>query len=140
VEVPQKEFAMKNDATNVRVMRPRPKELNSSGDASPFLPTQQEFAKFVLPKRLDINKLHKIADTVSLADLGITVPHGRRSDRFEAGFRYGLAHNARTDGQTQFNYSFSHGFCFAKCFYRKFSPGSRLAAAGSARFKITAKE
>lgn len=128
-----------NKRRNVTALSQRPRML-MSGDVNPFLPTQEQAARFTLPKHVDITKLRDVADTIALSELGIMTPPGRIPERFEAGVRYGLAHNARTDIKTHFRPSFTHGFCFAKCFYRKFNPRLRLAASGSFRLKITAEE
>lgn len=130
---------VKQKSENVHVLLQKPKEVSPRVEQSPYLPTRQEFDKFVLPDRMKVRNLRKSADTILLSDLGVTIPRSADPVRFEEGFRWGLAHNARQDAK-KMTRSHNHGFCFAKCIYRKFSPGCRLAASGAMRFKITAVE
>ncbi len=95
------------------------------------MPQERVVAQFRLPLGLEIQNLAAAAATIDLALLGIVIPRCKYPDRFEAGLRYGLAHNRRTDERTQFRPLFSSGFCWAKIFYRKLAPTHPLAASGS---------
>lgn len=114
--------------------RQKPTELIQEGN--PYMPSEKVMAKFRLPPKLKIQDIAVIAETIDLKKLGITVPQCKYPERFEAGVRYGLAHNRRTDIKTQFRPLFSSGFCLAKMFYRRLAPNHPLAASGSAKMKI----
>jgi hypothetical protein len=98
----------------------------------------QELDQLLLPKRMKPIDVIRIALTVDLTLLGITIPKCQYPDRYEAGVRYGLAHNARHDLKTHFRPLFSRGFCLAKCWWRKFEPGHPFAASGTVRGKVSA--
>ncbi len=104
---------------------------------NPYMPSAKVIAKFRLPRKLEIQHLAKVAETIDLAELGIWIPRCRYPERYEAGVRYGLAHNLRTDVKTQFRPLFSSGFCLAKIFYRTLAPNHRLAASGSYKMKVS---
>ena len=119
---------------NVTPFRRKPTELVQN--TNPYLQSAKVVAQFRLPDGVSIQNLANIAQTVPLADLGIVIPKCKYPDRFEAGLRYGLAHNRRTDIKTYFRVLFSTGFCWAKIFYRKFAPSHPLAASGSYKGKV----
>lgn len=100
------------------------------------MPSAKVMAKFRLPPKLKIQDIAAQAENIDLAELGIAVPRCQYPDRFEAGVRYGLAHNCRDDVKKQFRPLFSSGFCLAKMFYRKLAPNHPLAASGSSKLKI----
>lgn len=119
---------------NVTPFRRKPAELVRN--TNPYMPSTKVIAQFRLPSGVSIQSLASVAETVALSELGILVPRCKYPDRFEAGLRYGLAHNRRTDIKTHFRELFSTGFCWAKIFYRKFAPNHPLAASGSHKMKI----
>jgi hypothetical protein len=117
-----------------------PVVLSGMESRSPHLPSERVIDGFTLPPNVTMRNLRNVADTISLVELGVRIPHCRYPERFEEGFRYGLAHNGRTEVRTQFGPLYSKGFCWAKVFYRKFQPGHRHAASGSGTGKITFAE
>jgi len=112
------------------------KNINDLEQRNPHTPDKKTIAGFMLPPGMDILRIKDVADTIDLASLGIVIPNCKYPDRFEAGVRYGLAHNRRTDVKTQFRPLFSRGFCWAKMYYRKLAPTHPLAASGSHKMKI----
>ncbi len=116
----------------VVVLRRNPEELGQ-GAFNPHLPSREVRDAFCLPPGISIQQLKNVALTIDLSTLGVNIPRCTYPDRFEQGFRYGLAHNARTDITTHFRPLFSKGFCWAKMYYRKFDPSNSLAASGSGR-------
>jgi hypothetical protein len=114
--------------------RQKPTELRQQNN--PYMPSQKTIQGFRLPPKLKIQDVAAQAETIDIATLGIVIPHCKYPERFEAGIRYGLAHNLRTDVKTQFRPLFSSGFCWAKMFYRKFAPNHPLAASGSYKMKL----
>ncbi len=123
--------------TNVMRLRPKRQQATAlSKNENPYMPSDKVRSKFKLPSGLEIQKIAQMAETINLALLGIEIPHCKYPDRFEAGVRYGLAHNRRTDIKTHFRPLFSSGFCTAKMFYRKFAPEHQLAAMGSYKLRI----
>lgn len=115
--------------------RQRPAELIRN--KNPYMPSEKVRKQFRLPAGVPIQQLASVAATIDLAELGIVIPRCKYPERFEAGLRYGLAHNRRTDAKTQFRELFSTGFCWAKMFYKKFAPNHPLAASGSYQMKLT---
>jgi hypothetical protein len=114
--------------------RQKPRELIK--EKNPYMPSEEVMAKFRLPPKLKIQNLAALAEKIDLAELGITVPQCQHPDHFEAGVRYGLAHNYRPDPKTQYRRLFSSGFCLAKMFYRRLAPKHPLAMSGSSQIKI----
>jgi hypothetical protein len=119
---------------NIVRFRQKPTELIRG--ENPHMPSANVIAKFRLPRKLKIQQLASVAETIDLAELGIHIPRCRYPERYEAGVRYGLAHNLRTDVKTQFRPLFSSGFCLAKIFYRTLEPNHPLAASGSYKMKV----
>lgn len=125
-----------DDMSDKNVLRFRQKPARLIQDENPHAPSCKTVAQFRIPEGMSIQNLAALADTIDLALLGIVIPHCKYPDRYEAGIRYGLAHNRRTDIKTQFRPLFSKGFCLAKIFYRKFAPNHPLAASGSYKMKF----
>lgn len=101
------------------------------------VPSISEIERFTLPRGSTPMTIMSGATTLDVAVLGVQVPSGCRPEyreRFIAGFRHGLASNTLTDMRR----SYAWGFCFAKCWWRKFFPGHRLAASGGFSMKNTA--
>ena len=118
------------------IVRYRHKPTELFRNSNPYMPSEKVINQFRLPEGMHIQQLAAVAATIDLAQLGIVIPHCRYPERFEAGLRYGLSHNRRTDVKTQFRELFSTGFCWAKMYYRKFAPNHPLAASGSYKMKI----
>lgn len=116
-------------------LRQRPAPVNK--DMNPYMPSRKAINAFKLPPHLEIRKIESVAVTIDLSELGITIPRCAYPDRFEAGVRYGLAHNRRTNIKEHFRPSFSSGFCAAKMFYRTIAPNHPLAASGSFKASMT---
>lgn len=114
--------------------RRKPSELNHN--VNPYMPSSRVIKQFCLPEGVGIHNLATVATTIDLAEIGVIIPRCKYPERFEAGFRYGLAHSRRTDVKTQFRVLFSTGFCWAKMFYKKFAPNHPLASPGSYKMKI----
>ncbi len=108
------------------------------GPHNPYLPSQKELNALTIPKHMKPIDVIGVAHSIDLALLGISVPTCRYPDRFIAGVRYGLAHNARVDVKTQFRPLFSRGFCLAKMWWGKHEPGHPFAARGVVRGKVSA--
>lgn len=119
---------------NIVRFRQKPTELIKG--ENPYMPSAKTIAKFRLPREIEIQHLASVAETIDLAELGIHIPRCRYPERYEAGVRYGLAHNLRTDVKTHFRPLFSSGFCLAKIFYRTLAPNHPLAASGSYKMKV----
>lgn len=119
-----------------KTLRFRQKPTELIAQENPYMPSKRTMEKFRLPRKLKIQDIAAQAETIDLAILGITVPRCQYPDRFEAGVRYGLAHNRRYDVKRQFRPLFSSGFCLAKMYYRILSPNHPLAASGSSQMKI----
>lgn len=101
------------------------KEEHTTNDLFPPAEAQR---KFRIPKNMSPEQLRDLAQTIVLSDIGVFIPgECPYPDRFEAGFRHGLASNALN----QVGYlkrSFRWGFCWAKVFYKIFFPTHPLTA------------
>ena len=118
--------------TNIVGIRSKPQIQNDS-----FFPSKVTRASFKLPEEITLQNLKNVAETIDLRSLGVIIPCCKYPERFEAGFRYGLAHNMRTNAWEHYRPLFSKGFCWAKIFYRDRNPDHPLAASGSFKAKIT---
>ncbi len=119
------------------IVRLRHKPVVLARNTNPYIPSRKAIDQFRIPEKLSIQNLAGVASTIALSELGIVIPHCKYPERFEAGLRHGLAYNRRTDVKTQFRVLFSQGFCWAKMFYKKFSPNHPLAAPGSQKMRIS---
>ncbi len=118
--------------TNVVRFRRKPSELVPLDN--PYLPSLVEYKNWTLPEGVTLDMLKDIAGNILLPRLGVTIPPCRYPDRYEAGFRFGLAQSGRTNVKEHFRPLFSGGFCAAKLFYHKFDPMHQLGVPqGSSR-------
>lgn len=113
---------------------------NAEAGANELSPRKSVQKLFAVPPGLTAKQLASIAQTIPLADIGVTIPKEcPYPERFEAGFRHGLESNA-LNKIDYFKRSFRWGFCWAKAYYQRFFPDHPLTArlsGGKAQFKNT---